>query len=413
MKPLLTIRRRLWDEATGPQHRRGAMLVLAFFTLVASIGFVAFTIDIGVISNTKTRMQNAVDAAALAAVLEISNAIQNAGENVENVPAYAQTQAAAMAEQVMSLNGIYIDPNSDVEFGTRSYNPGTEEFEVTWGTANANVVRVTARKDNADANAPDAQLNLFFAGFFGDDQVTLTASAVAYIESRDIVSVLDFSRSMNFDSYFNTEANSLLSDADIADNLLMVWDDLQPLNVGNMGFTPQYVTLSAGSGSSSNPSAAVTFRYNRVDVSASSRHQQSQTLTFSNGSTQTFYPSGSSGTFQGTGSNSTRDITKSQVRFSIGNSYVTQYLEDSDSNVRQALGLVRSAIHILKEVGMSSSTTPSGLRYPRRRLSRDVRRHDLRQLSVMRALGSLGDGGTLRNSTLSVPQREGRSTSAV
>lgn len=314
------------------------MLVLAFFTLVASIGFVAFTIDIGVISNTKTRMQNAVDAAALAAVLEISNAIQNAGENVENVPAYAQTQAAAMAEQVMSLNGIYIDPNSDVEFGTRSYNPGTEEFEVTWGTANANVVRVTARKDNADANAPDAQLNLFFAGFFGDDQVTLTASAVAYIESRDIVSVLDFSRSMNFDSYFNTEANSLLSDADIADNLLMVWDDLQPLNVGNMGFTPQYVTLSAGSGSSSNPSAAVTFRYNQVDVSASSSINRVK-LYFSNGSNQSFYPSGSSGTFQGTGSNSSRDITEVQVRFSVGSSYVTQYLEDSDSNVRQALGL--------------------------------------------------------------------------
>jgi Flp pilus assembly protein TadG len=339
MKPLHLTRRRFWNDASGPQHRKGAMLVLSFFCLVAMMGFVAFTVDIGIISHTRTRMQNAVDAAALAAVMEISNAIHNAGPDVEDVPAYAQDEAAEAAEYIMSMNNIYIDPNVDVEFGTRSWDAAAEEFAIEWGTANANVVRVTARKDNDDLAAPDARLSLFFAGFFGDDSVALTASATAYIESRDMISVLDFSRSMNFDSYFNTEASAMLSDDELEDNLAMVWEDLQPLNIGDMDFEPAYVTLTAGSGSSSNPSANVQFRYNIVDVSTSATYNR-VILTFSGGSTQTFNSSGTSGTFQGTGSNATKDITKVQVRIPItGNASFTQTLQDTNTNIKSALGL--------------------------------------------------------------------------
>lgn len=289
------------------------MLVLSFFTLVAAIGFVAFTVDVGIISHTKTRMQNAVDAAALAAVLEISNAIKNAGPDVENVPAYAQGQAAAVAEQVMAMNGIYIDPSSDVEFGTGTYNEGTGKYEVSWGTSNANVVRVHARKDNADANAPDAKLNLFFAGFFGEDTVTLTTSAVAYIASRDIVSVLDFSRSMNFDSYYNNEANSNLSDAEIYDNLQMVWDDLQPLNLGNMVFEPAYLSMTQ---SEDEASVTVDFAYDDAIVT-STDEITSLKLRFKDGVEQTFTPGTTEGTFSGSGSNIGKDITRVYVTIEI------------------------------------------------------------------------------------------------
>jgi Flp pilus assembly protein TadG len=338
MKPLLNNRRRFWDDATGPQHRRGAMLVLSFFTLVASIGFVAFTVDVGIISHTKTRMQNAVDSAALAAVLEISHAIQTAGPDVEDVAMFAQDEAAAMAEQVMDLNGIYIDPAVDVIFGTRSWDAGSEEFVITWGTANANVVKVVARKDNGDTSAPDAKLNLFFAGFFGDDTVELTASATAYIESRDIVSVLDFSRSMNFDSYFNTEANSMLSDAEIAENIGLVWDDLQPLNIGNMTYTPAYVTLSSGAGTAASPKATVTFKYATVDVTATSTIDRVK-LTFSNGNTQSFFPGSTGGTFAGTSSNAGKDVTQVDVRFVVNGEYVTKSVSDTNTNIKSALGL--------------------------------------------------------------------------
>ncbi|MEQ9068414.1 MAG: pilus assembly protein TadG-related protein, partial [Gimesia chilikensis] len=51
----------------GDQSRRGAFMVMAVPFLVATMGFMAFGIDIAVITMTKTKMRNAVEAAALAA----------------------------------------------------------------------------------------------------------------------------------------------------------------------------------------------------------------------------------------------------------------------------------------------------------------------------------------------------------
>ena len=48
-------------------RRKGAVLVLAGFCLVLCLMFVAFSVDIGMVSLTKAEMQAAVDSAALAA----------------------------------------------------------------------------------------------------------------------------------------------------------------------------------------------------------------------------------------------------------------------------------------------------------------------------------------------------------
>src|SRR3990172_4149393 len=61
--------------------RSGIFTVLAAICLVTVMAFVALSVDLGVISLTKTRMQNACDAAALAAATEISNAVQQAGQD--------------------------------------------------------------------------------------------------------------------------------------------------------------------------------------------------------------------------------------------------------------------------------------------------------------------------------------------
>ena len=53
-------------------------MILAFFSLMVTMGFVAFSIDTGQIALHKTIMQNAVDSAAMAAAMEITNAIENA-----------------------------------------------------------------------------------------------------------------------------------------------------------------------------------------------------------------------------------------------------------------------------------------------------------------------------------------------
>src|SRR5690606_23998988 len=97
-------------------HRRGAFMVLAAFAL-----FVAFSIDTGNIALNKTIMQNAVDAAAMAAAMEITNAVENAPPDVEDPTSFAREQAKTVAANTAAANGVYVDPGLDVEFGLRWY----------------------------------------------------------------------------------------------------------------------------------------------------------------------------------------------------------------------------------------------------------------------------------------------------
>ena len=232
---------------THPQRdgdsRQGSISVFSAFAIIALIGFVSLGVDVGYIAYEKQRMQIAVDAAALAAAMEITNAIENAPEGTEDVNQYACEQAKLMAEDIAQRNGQYIDPNLDVETGRRTFNETSGEFEITWGASPANVLKVRCRRDNPDASSPNARVPTFFAHVLGNDAPNLVAESIATVESRDIVSVLDFSRSMNFDSYFNSEASTLPSESQIEANLQKVWDDLGNPSYGNMPFVPGWVTI--------------------------------------------------------------------------------------------------------------------------------------------------------------------------
>lgn len=297
----------------GRQRRRGAFMILAVSCLVLTIGFVSLSVDMGMVSMTRSRMQSAVDAAALAAAMEITHAVESAPTDVENIFTYVRTAAANKAAEVAQLNGFYVDPAVDVEFGSRTFNESTGQFGIDWSVgsnAPTNVVKVTARKENADLSQPDARLRLFFAGMFGDNTASLRTEAIAYVEARDIVVVHDFSRSMNFDSYFYSTPGTL-SDAEVLANLQLVYDDLQPLNLGSMVFTPQWLTVSQN-----NPNLSVTFQYASVVVSTAET-LKSVVLRFTNNSTQTFTASGKTGTFAGTGSNNGRNINRATVTLSV------------------------------------------------------------------------------------------------
>ncbi|REJ84439.1 MAG: hypothetical protein DWQ34_19915 [Planctomycetota bacterium] len=305
-----------FDEETG-QQRRGAFMVLALFCLVACTTFVAFSVDVGLISLTQTRMQNAVDSAALAAAMEITFAVENAGPEVEDVIAFAQAASAAKAAEVAGLNGVYVDPNSDVEFGHRSYNDGTGQFEIEWGASPSNVVKVRARRDNDDLSAPDGKLPTLFAGVNGTASVEIVVSAVAYVEARDIVTVLDFSRSMNFDSYFAEEyedPTSQMSQVEIESNMYKVWEDLGYPTYGNMGWTPDWVTIP----SVDNGEVDVTWRTSEVDFVAHDYDDSTDFavvyLKYANGNGQYFYPDNSTETFSGSGSNSGQRVVTAWVK---------------------------------------------------------------------------------------------------
>ncbi|MEO8496394.1 MAG: vWA domain-containing protein [Planctomycetota bacterium] len=188
----------------GWSSRRGAVTVLAAFLLVGVFAFVAFAVDTGLMTLTQSEMQNAVDAAALAASQEITGAIfdagQNGGDATIDANSIAVENARAMAAQVAELNGVFVDPNQDVQFGKRMYDASTETWPIEWGVGPYNVVKVSARRNNADTSQPDGRVRLSFGWAVGMTSVEMITSATAFVEARDIELVLDFSASMNDDS---------------------------------------------------------------------------------------------------------------------------------------------------------------------------------------------------------------------
>lgn len=211
-------------------------MVMAAICLIPILGFVAFTTDVGVIALNKTRMQCAVDAAALAAAQEITSAVEQAGENsqdsgdvstlVADANAIAEETARQMAAHVAELNDVYVDPDRDVEFGKRVYDPTSGGYLIQWSVQPYNVVRVTARRDNAQSGQPDSRLQLFFAPVLGHNDASLTATATAFVEARDIVVVLDYSGSMNDDSEFRAMSSSKLGKAAVEANMDDIWNAL-------------------------------------------------------------------------------------------------------------------------------------------------------------------------------------------
>jgi len=221
-------------EASPP--RRCVFFVLAIISLVGALTFVGLSVDLGMITVTKTRMQAAADAAALAASQEIVVAVREAGEDgvtdVQAVQAIAAQQARDMAEHVCDLNGFYVDPTSDVLLGSRLLANDGVSYNETWGSPPYNMVKVTIRKDNADATAPDARLPLTFAPVYGDRSHQLTTEATAFIESRDIVSVLDYSGSMAYDSLIYSGTIDRIGLSQVEGSLDDIWDALAAANVG-------------------------------------------------------------------------------------------------------------------------------------------------------------------------------------
>jgi Flp pilus assembly protein TadG len=202
------------------QHeRQGIVVILTSVLLTVLFAFVALAVDTGRVSLTETRMQNAVDAAALAASQEISAAVYAAGQGQGSAHidanSIAISQARVMAAQVAEANGVYIDPANDVKFGKRTYNASTGQWSISWNSSPFSVVQVTARRTNSNTSSPDGQFPLAFGWAIGKESVPIETSATAFVEARDLVLVLDFSASMNDDSSLvsslgSTEVNNAL-----------------------------------------------------------------------------------------------------------------------------------------------------------------------------------------------------------
>ena len=67
---------------------------------------------------------------------------------------------------------------------------------------------------------------MIFAGAAGAEAQSITTDAVAFIESRDIVAVLDYSGSMVFDSVFSSDTINRMGKSAVEDGLDDIWNSL-------------------------------------------------------------------------------------------------------------------------------------------------------------------------------------------
>ncbi|MCA9107287.1 MAG: hypothetical protein KDA83_17865, partial [Planctomycetales bacterium] len=219
-------------KANAPTRRSGAIAVLAAIMLSLLFTFVAFGIDSARVVAERTKMQNAVDSAALAATQEIVAQVRDSGEDAAAGQVHsisiAEGQARNIAAQVAELNGVYVDPIKDIHFGKRYWNEVAQEWRIDWGVEPFNVVKVEARRDQENTEAPDGLFPLAFGWAVGMPATELYSQATAFIEARDMVLVLDFSASMNDDS--SLIATRKLGARNTEDSLDAMWNALVAQN---------------------------------------------------------------------------------------------------------------------------------------------------------------------------------------
>lgn len=163
---------------TAPVHdRRGTVAVLACLLMVALVGMLAFSVDLGYLANSRAELQRSADAAALAACYQLvyqgtPGTPVNLSSNVANAPKVASTYAALnhVCNSSPSLGG------GDVVVGFMAdpTKPG--------GTINTsaninlfNAVQVTVNKSSSE----NGQVPTFFGNIFGVTGENASSTATA------------------------------------------------------------------------------------------------------------------------------------------------------------------------------------------------------------------------------------------
>lgn len=151
--------------------RRGTIAVMAALLMVVMVGVLAFSIDLGMVYNTRADLQRSADSGALAAAEELS----------------ASGDVVAMGRDFTKRNSIVGDKlnDSDINVQTGVWDRNSRVFSP--GAEPANAVKLLVQRTDSP---------FFFAGVFGKYDYDMTASATAMFQPRDIMLVLDYSGSM-------------------------------------------------------------------------------------------------------------------------------------------------------------------------------------------------------------------------
>ncbi len=163
------------------REERGATAITLALLGAILVAFSAFAIDIGHALVTQNELQNASDAAALAATRQLGltylalpvteqQDMNRSLTGAEQSQVTAQATAAASANSASDVGSLSLS-QGDVEFGVWDFNAQTFTPTVT----RPNAIRVTTHRDGT-ANGP---ITTFFAGVIGVNSLNVATSSIA------------------------------------------------------------------------------------------------------------------------------------------------------------------------------------------------------------------------------------------
>lgn len=154
------------------RDRRGNITVLAAVMSVFLCAMAAFAVDLGYIYWTRSTLESAANAAAMAGGIELRNA-----------QSYSNIRDAAVEFAELNSPGISnILRTSDVTLGTWNFTSKT----FTAGNTNPNAVRVVIRRDSLSAKVPAFFCKVIGAGDIDDAVTSITAFDLDWYSGTEI-----------------------------------------------------------------------------------------------------------------------------------------------------------------------------------------------------------------------------------
>jgi Flp pilus assembly protein TadG len=161
------------------KEERGAASIMVAVSLVALLGMGALAVDLGYVMSTRSEVQKAADASALAAASRLVQLYndQNGNLNEAEMTAAAIEAANQSSHSNTASNTSLSVASGDVQLGV--WNPTNKTFTLGGAADEMNAVKITMRRDGS-TNGP---ISLFFGSVVGVSTVNVSAQAVSWFGS--------------------------------------------------------------------------------------------------------------------------------------------------------------------------------------------------------------------------------------
>jgi Flp pilus assembly protein TadG len=186
------MRQLAWNTVRGKRNRRarrGTVLVLFVVSLIPIIAFMAFAIDVGMMTVAQTQLRDAADATALAGCRALNG---NTATNNNYSGATPAAQAVLTANDI--LGSTLQTSQLTLNIGRYTYNSTDRQFEGNFPGTSGNWDMVQA------IVTTNVTGSLGFGKIFNFTLPNFTATATAAHRARDVCFILDYSGSMRFSS---------------------------------------------------------------------------------------------------------------------------------------------------------------------------------------------------------------------